>query len=128
MLARREAERAWADDGVLLNTAGRVVELSTSNLFVVKSGELFTPALSEGPLPGITRAVVLSLAGEMMLTVHEVMMGLPMLETADEIFATNTLMDITPVVQCKDRAMQVGLGTKLIHDASCEFVRQELGI
>jgi branched-chain amino acid aminotransferase len=128
MLARREAEKAGADEAILLNTAGRAVELSTSNLFVVKAGELFSPALSEGPLPGVTRNVVLLLASEMLLPVHEVMMGLPMLEKADEIFATNTLMEIVPVVQFKDRKLEEGLLTRRLQQAYREFVRQELAI
>ena len=128
MLARREAEKAGADEAILLNTGGRAVELSTSNLFVVKAGELFTPALSEGPLPGVTRDVVLLLASEMLMPVHEVRMGLLMLETADEIFATNTLMEIVPVVQFKDRRLEEGQLTKRLQQAYREFVRQELAI
>lgn len=128
MLARREAEKEGADEAILLNSGGRPVELSTSNLFVVKAGELFTPALSEGPLPGVTRDVVLLLASEMLVPVHEVRMGLPMLETADEIFATNTLMEIVPVVQFKSRKLEEGQLTKRLQQAYREFVRQELAI
>jgi branched-chain amino acid aminotransferase len=128
LIARREAEKAGANEAVLLNVAGRVVECSTSNIFVVKAGELFTPALSEGPLPGITREVVLLLASEMMLPAHEVRMGLPMLETADEIFATNSLIEIVPVVRFKDRNLTDGIVTNRLKSAYCEFVRQELEI
>jgi branched-subunit amino acid aminotransferase/4-amino-4-deoxychorismate lyase len=63
-----------------------------------------------------------------MLPVHEVMMGLPMLETADEIFATNTLMEIVPVLRFKKRALSEGPTTKVLRDAYREFVRQELEI
>jgi branched-chain amino acid aminotransferase len=128
MLARREAEKLGADEAVLLNAAGRPVEFSTSNLFIVKAGELFTPALSEGPLPGVTRDIVLLLAFEMLVPVHEVRMALPMLETADEIFATNTLMEIVPVIQFKDRKLEVGQLTMRLQQAYREFVRQELAI
>jgi D-amino acid aminotransferase len=128
MLARREAEKEGADEAILLNTDGRAVELSTSNLFVVKAGELFTPALSEGPLPGVTRDVVLLLAYEMLVPVHEVRMALAMLETADEIFATNTLMEIVPVVRFKGRTLEEGQFTKRLQQAYREFVRQELTI
>jgi len=85
------------NDAVLLNAAGRVVEFTTSNLFVVKDGELFTPPLSDGPLPGITRRVVLGLAAEMRVAVHERSFGPEFLENADEVFATNSLMEITSV-------------------------------
>ena len=128
MLARREAEKSGADEAVLLNADGRPMELSTSNLFIVKAGELFTPALSEGPLPGVTRDIVLLLASEMLVPVHEVRMALPMLETADEIFATNTLMEIVPVVQFKARKLEEGQLTKRLQQAYSEFVRQELSI
>lgn len=128
LLARRDAERVGANEAVLLNMDGRVVELSTSNLFVVKAGELFTPALSEGPLPGITRDIVLLLASEMMIPRHEVRMGLPMLETADEMFATNSLMEIVPVVEFKSRELPEGALTRRLQAAYREFVRQELEI
>ena len=128
MLARREAEKKGAEEALLLNSDGRAVELSTSNVFIVKAGELFTPALSEGPLPGITRDVILLLASEMMIPVREVRMALSMLETADEIFATNTLMEVLPVVQFKDRKLEEGLLTKRFQQAYHEFVRQELAI
>lgn len=128
MLARREAEKKGAEEALLLNSDGRAVELSTSNVFIVKAGELFTPALSEGPLPGITRDVILLLASEMMIPVREVRMALSMLETADEIFATNTLMEVLPVVQFKDRQLEEGLLTKRFQQAYHEFVRQELAI
>jgi branched-chain amino acid aminotransferase len=128
MLARREAEKKGADEAILLNTGGRAVELSTSNVFVVKAGELFTPALSEGPLPGVTRDIVLLLASEMLVPVHEVRMALSMVETADEIFATNTLMEIVPVVQFKGRMLEEGQLTKRFQQAYGEFVRQELAI
>src|ERR1035438_6375964 len=125
MLARREAEKSGADEAVLLNADGRPMELSTSNLFIVKAGELFTPALSEGPLPGVTRDIVLLLASEMLVSVHEVRMALSMVETADEIFATNTLMEIVPVVQFKGRMLEEGQLTKRFQQAYGEFVRQE---
>ncbi len=126
--ARREAERAGASEAVLLNAAGRVAELSTSNLFVVKAGELFTPSATEGPLPGITRDVVLTLAGEMLLPTHEAMLGLQSLENADELFATNSLMEIVPVIQFKDRVLAKGSVTERLENAYREFVRQELDL
>lgn len=126
--ARLEAEQAGANDAVLLNASGRVVELSTSNLFIFKAGELFTPAISEGPLPGITREVVILLAGEMLLTTREAMLGVPSLENADEIFATNSLMEIVPVIQFKDRVLAKGSLTQRLQGAYREFVRQELDL
>ncbi|HLY55689.1 MAG TPA: aminotransferase class IV [Stellaceae bacterium] len=58
ILARQEAARRGADDAVLLNTAGRVVETTISNLFAVIDGRLVTPPVAEGALPGIMRGVL----------------------------------------------------------------------
>ena len=97
ILAEREARREGVDDAVLLNATGHVVEFTTSNLFVVRDGELFTPPLSDGPLPGITRQAVLSLAEEAQIPVDERSFGRELLPTADEVFATNSLIEIAPV-------------------------------
>jgi branched-chain amino acid aminotransferase len=98
LLAQQEAVQAGVNDAVLLNTNGRVVEFTTSNLFVVKDDELFTPPLTDGPLPGITRRAVLALAAERGMATRERSFGQEFLENADEVFATNSLMEITSVV------------------------------
>src|SRR5207249_6221725 len=92
ILAEREARREGVDDAVLLNATGHVVEFTASNLFVVRDGEFFTPPLSDGPLPGITRQAVLSLAEEAQIPVHERSFGCEFLDKADEVFATNSLI------------------------------------
>ncbi len=61
ILARQEAQRAGADDAILLNTAGFVAEATAANLFVVRNGEILTPPVREGALPGITRETSLSI-------------------------------------------------------------------
>ena len=98
ILAHREAERAEVNDSVLLNAAGNVVEFTASNLFMVNNGTLLTPPLADGPLPGITREVVLVLAAAAKLPVRELSFGPELLPTADEVFATNSLMEIAPVL------------------------------
>ena len=98
ILAQREAERANVNDAVLLNGAGQVAEFIASNLFVVKHGGLLTPPLADGPLPGITRAVVLGLAAAEQIPVRELSFGPELLVAADEVFATNSLMEIAPVL------------------------------
>ena len=92
ILAQQQAVQAGADDAVLLSPAGMVAELTTSNIFVVKDGKLFTPPLSDGPLPGVTRQVIMSL-----MAVEEKSFSPEFLENADEVFATNSLREIAPV-------------------------------
>ncbi|QRG05335.1 aminotransferase class IV [Xanthobacter dioxanivorans] len=85
ILARQEAAGWGADDAVLLNTRDRVAETSIANLFAVLGGELVTPPLSEGVLPGVMRAAVLAEGAiERPITLAE-------LVTASEIFLTSAL-------------------------------------
>ena len=122
ILAQHEAERAGVDDAVLLNADGKVVEFTTSNLFVVKDGALFTPPLSDGPLPGVARHAVLRLAAGEGIRVQEKSFGPEFLDTADEVFATNSLMEIAPVTTWSRR----GNVTRRLQAAYRELVAEEI--
>ncbi|MDD3180080.1 MAG: aminotransferase class IV [Opitutaceae bacterium] len=98
------AARAAGFDEVLLgDQQGRLVEGAVSNVFLVQGGGLLTPALDCWPLPGITRAKVLALAGELCLTVEERTLDCVAAHGADEIFVTNALIGLRPVVRLDDR-------------------------
>ena len=56
-MAKLEATQAGFDEAIMLNPNGRVAEATGQNLFVVRDGELLTPPLVDGPLPGITQRV-----------------------------------------------------------------------
>ncbi len=105
ILARIEANHAGADEAILLNHAGRVAEGSADNLFIVKDGELKTPAVSEGALAGITRATVLELAGERGMPVREARLTPYDLYTADECFLTGTGARLIPVREIDGRPL-----------------------
>ena len=96
-LAMQEAYRQGADEALMQNQAGFVVECSQSNFFVVKNGQLLTPPLSAGLLPGITRQFVMELAAAEGITA----LGAPLTPAdvlaADEAFLTSTTREITPV-------------------------------
>ena len=72
VLARAEAEAAGADEALLLNTDGFVVEAATGNLFWVQAGSVCTPPLADGILRGITRGVVLEICQQLDMPVQEV--------------------------------------------------------
>jgi branched-subunit amino acid aminotransferase/4-amino-4-deoxychorismate lyase len=90
--ARREAERAGADDALLVG-AGRVLEAATANVWWRKGDALYTPALQPGVLPGVTRGFVRSLE-----PVHEGAFELAELLAADEAFLTSSIREVMPVV------------------------------
>jgi branched-chain amino acid aminotransferase len=128
LLAAYEAEQARANEAILLNTENRVLEFFSSNLFVVKNAEIFTPPLEDGPLPGITRGAILLLSSELRIAAHEVSFGLDFLEGAEEIFATSSLMEIVPVLRVGAQKFYAGMITQLLQRAYRALVRDELGL
>jgi aminodeoxychorismate lyase len=71
VLARAEADAAGADEALLLNTDGFVVEGASSNLFWVEEGTICTPPLASGILAGVTRAVTVELCQQLALPLAE---------------------------------------------------------
>ena len=108
ILAKREARERGADEALLLDAAGHVAEGTTSNIFCVRrhggrDSTLLTPPLDMNILPGITRATVLDLAPEAGIETGETRFTLDDLCSADEIFLTNSLMEVMPVRSVDDR-------------------------
>ena len=85
------------DEVVLLNERGEVAECTSANLFAVQGENVFTPPLSSGCLPGVTRALLLEEIRVPGVTVLEKTLLPSDLETADEIFITSTTRDLMPV-------------------------------
>jgi branched-chain amino acid aminotransferase len=97
ILAKIEANKAGAYEGIMLNWEGFVAEGTISNIFMVKGGVLRTPALNVGILEGVTRGLVLDLARNGKIPVHESAFVPQELIGADECFITNSTMEIMPV-------------------------------
>ena len=97
MLARRDAKDAGADEAFFLNEKSCLTEAAGSNVFIVKDGILKTPRYESGILPGVTRVVVFELAAQLGIKVKEVNCRLSDLLQADEVFLTNSLIEIMPV-------------------------------
>jgi len=114
LMARMESEAAGLDESLLLNECGSITEGSISNVFFVTSqSALVTPHLESGILPGITREVVMELAGMLGIDVTEDDIKLEDLERFDEAFLTNSVMEIMPLVEVRDSAgkiMTIGSG------------------
>jgi branched-chain amino acid aminotransferase len=102
ILAKQEAAAAHRDDAMLLNNKGDVAEATVANVFVVKDGRVITPPVSAGILPGITRAVVIEICRDSRIPCAEENITPDQLTTADEVFLTNTLMEIMPVRRVGD--------------------------
>jgi branched-chain amino acid aminotransferase len=107
-LARIEAIKAGFDEAILLNTAGKVVEASAENIFIVKNKTLITPPISSGSLEGITRDTVLALAKEDSILTEIRDISKDELYLADEIFLTGTAAEIKSVGEIDNRMIGNG--------------------
>ncbi len=101
ILAKMEAIEAGCDEAIMLSTDGYVTECTGDNIFIIKSGVLFTPPSicgASGLLEGVTRKFVMeTLAGECGVTCVEKLMRLDEVLGADEVFLTGTAAEIIAV-------------------------------
>jgi branched-chain amino acid aminotransferase len=107
-LAMQEALKSGADEALMRNQAGEIVECSQSNFFIVRKGAVLTPPLSAGLLPGITREFVLEIATGLGLPAREERLTPDDLRTADEAFITGTTREVTPVVRVDELTIGTG--------------------
>ena len=110
VLGLAEARSKGATDCVFLNADGCATEASTSNLFVVVDGVVTTPPLAAGLLAGITRALVFECAGTDGIPLEERDCPRADLLSADEVFLTSTLRDISAVSHVDGRKLGDGSG------------------
>jgi branched-chain amino acid aminotransferase len=87
------------DDCLLLNTRERLACGSSSNIYLVKDNELFTPPTPEGCLKGTMRGAVLAAAKRLNLKVHTMPVTLDLMKEADEVLLTNAIQGIRWVWQ-----------------------------
>jgi branched-chain amino acid aminotransferase len=94
VLCGREARVKQLDDVLILNAAGLPIETTNSNIFILKSDRILTPALSTGCLPGIMRQVMMDVLQLNDHLVEEVDLQLEDVLQADEFFLTNSILGI----------------------------------
>lgn len=109
VIAFNAARSAGFDEALFLDTEGHVSEATTANIFAVRQGHVSTPPLSCGILAGITRALVLELAGEHGIPLTEEILMLKDLEEADEVFITSSVRELMPVAR---------IGAQVVGDGS----------
>jgi branched-chain amino acid aminotransferase len=108
LMARHEVGREGFDEGVFLNTDGLIAEGTMTNLFLVKGESVLTSPVSDGALPGTIRLKIGMIANRLGLEYREESLALGDLETADEAFFTNVMIEVMPLV--KFRSLLIGSG------------------
>lgn len=112
ILEKRRAKALGVDELIFLNGQGQLCEGTTTNLFFVRDGILYTPPLSCGLLPGILRRFLLTRfpVREQILTPDDAL-------DMDECFVTNSLMGVMPVTALGAKAYPIGPGTRACMEA-----------
>ena len=112
ILAAIEANVAQVDSAVMLDMHGFISETNDTNLFLVRDGRLLTP-FADSCLPGLTRQMILDIAAQEGIAAAEKNLSLTELYTADEVFTTGTMGELTPVLQADGRTIGNGQAGEL---------------
>ena len=107
ILAAIEANVAGVDSAVMLDLNGFVSETNDTNIFMVRSGTVCTPH-ADACLPGLTRQMVIDICRDNGIPVVERNLSLTELYTADEVFTSGTMGELTPVLEADGRVIGDG--------------------
>ncbi|XP_002967648.2 branched-chain-amino-acid aminotransferase-like protein 2 isoform X2 [Selaginella moellendorffii] len=110
ILAKVEGNTAGVDDAIMLDCDGFVSETNATNIFMVKKGRVLTPSV-DYCLPGITRETVIELVKQEKIAMIERRISLTEFHTADEVWTTGTMGEITPVIEIDGR--QIGSSRRI---------------
>ena len=119
------AQARGLDEVILLNEHGEVAECTSANIFVSSGGQVWTPPVHSGCLPGITREVLLGEIHVPGIRIGEKRLTTAELESADEVFITSTTRNLLPVGEIEGNKMGRTDNTRrALADAFGEFVDQ----
>lgn len=128
LIGLRTAQHAGCLEALWFTTNNDLAEGCISNVFLVTKGVLRTPPIETPVLPGIARAVVLELACDMNLETREEPLIINDLLDADEVFLTNAIMHVMPVIRVEKhdiRQARVGETTHNLLGTFRELVNEE---
>ena len=108
LTALRDAHARLAAEALWFTTENKLAEGCVSNVFLVREGTLFTPPLTTPVLDGIARRTVLEIAEKLTLAVAEEPLAIADLLAAEEVFLTNVIMQVLPVVAVESHTVAEG--------------------
>jgi branched-chain amino acid aminotransferase len=113
------------DEVILLNERGEVSECTSANIFIANGNEIWTPPLTSGCLPGITREVLLGEVQAPGFQVSARAFTPEDLEAADEVFITSTTRDLLPVMEVEGKKVgPKGAAREALTRAFGEYLRK----
>ena len=127
ILAKMEAVDANVPEAIMLNIDGNVSECTADNIFIVRSGVVFTPTTHDGILEGVTRDTIIQLCDKLGIPIREQTITRHDLYVADECFLTGTGAEVVPVTKIDGRVVGNGAPgaiTKRLLEAFHKLVRE----
>ena len=108
------AKENQLNDALIVNSEGRICDATIANLFWIKTGQIFTPPLSEGCVAGVMRRRIIDFSRDSQLgQINEMALTETILLEADEVFLTNVTSTLRWVKQIRDKAYSNKLASKL---------------
>jgi branched-chain amino acid aminotransferase group I len=105
ILAKIESNHAGADDALMLDLDGFVSETNSTNVFMIKNGEVFTP-FPKACLPGITRETVINICRNNSIPLQEKDISVTEMYNADVVFTTGTMGELARVIEIDNRKIE----------------------
>ncbi len=130
ILAKREGIERGAYEAIMLNYRGYVAEGTITNVFFVRDNILCTPGVNVGILDGITRKMILDIAKDLGIGINEGRFRKDELYHAQEVFISNTTMEVMPVAEIDDMKIADSPGriTRMLHRAyrkkAAEYIKR----
>ena len=121
ILVKLEANQAGVQEALMLNDQGYVTEGSADNIFIVKSGVIFTPPVYLGALEGITRNAIIDVARAKGYEVRESPFTRHDVYVADEVFLTGTAVEVIAAISVDGRKISNGKPGNVTNDLLDEF-------
>lgn len=126
VLARAEWRDPGIQEGLMLDSDGLPIEGTMSNLFVVKQDQILTPDLSHCGVAGIIRQTILDHAADHALNTAIKRLSLDDVTHADEVFVSNSVMPVWPVVRFGNAAYPVGPLTRRVQSMLEQAINKDI--
>lgn len=115
IMATLDAKERKLDDYIIINELDEVVEATSSNLFIVSNGVLYTTELKDGCVAGTMRKLIMEIAEKDKIRVYECSITPQNLLTADEILLTNAIKGINWVGGYRTKTYTNAMASRLVN-------------
>ena len=123
VIARNEWDDPEIAEGIMSDPDENIIECTMSNIFIVESGSLYTPAIIEAGIAGVMRAQIIQLASRSGISVEEHPISRKALAAAEEVFVCNSIIGIWPVHSISNKHYPIGFITKFLQKSLAETAK-----